>query len=420
LALGDLQFDTYSSYWRDVVQVVHAHEGYGQDDVIAIIDSGFRADGCGDCPVDLARSLDLTGDGLADTAGHGTALSVLIHAIAPRAVQYHVKVFHADGRMASGGYEQEVAQIERAFRHVEDNGATIVNVSWNMRTGRHRFAPSDVRPGSYCACPACAVVTGYVQRADADVFVSEGNFQMGDTGDWSCPAAALLVVPVVGQIDGVEPYDTNLDPTNGVLAPAHVRVAAKRGRTTTSLSGSSFAAPLVAATHAAVKSAFRDRGYDAFQLPRNWEEGERASTSYNWPLELFFSPPDVASVAEREKHTYWYVLDLNCENAARRLAAAGQPGRAGALCGMLGDIMMVAYRRMAAWPYRIDIGGMILTRYLQAIELLHRSPSARMAARYFAPAREALAVRTARGTPAPDAHEMLAQLEQAHWNAFKG
>jgi hypothetical protein len=416
LSMADLEFDRFSSYWRDMVELVHAHHGDGHDETIAVIDSGFAARG-DDIPIDTALSRDLTGEGIADRVGHGTAVSALIHAIAPRARQYHVKVFDAHGRMGDAS-EAEVARIALAFEYIERTPATMVNISWNKLTTLTTHAPRDVRPGHFCQCPVCAIIAAYVDRTNVDVFVSQGNFRRTrPEGSWSCPAAATLVVPVIALADGDQAYDANIDYTAGVQAPASVTIDMHRRwmRRTMSVSGSSFATPLVAATFAAIKSAFRDREYGGpFEVPKSKEGAETATTSYNWPLELFFIPPDAPIERIQGRHTEWVIVSVNCETQARRLAEKGDRASAGELCGLMAEILLIAYRRMERWPFNPDIGMLGLYHYLAAIGYLHASDMPFSAARYFPGAHELIGLLGTRGRPIDEPAAQFARLVQQH------
>jgi hypothetical protein len=407
------QFDDFSSYWLAMLKVLREHGGHGQDETIAIIDSGFTEHWCGDCHIDKKRSLDLTGQGLADVVGHGTALSILVNAIAPRATQYHVKLFDVDGRITGSGYEDEVAQIQRAFDHVEQAHATIVNVSWAALTEFGGNARALRR--HFCHCRACAIIGEYVKRTDVDVFAAQGNFLRSarEARQWSCPAAAEFVVPVLGFVCGESPYDMNIDYYCGVPGPAKIRVASGSDEMTVSISGSSFATPIVAATFAVIKSAFRLQGYRGkFVIPRGTED-EHEGRGYNWPLEIFFAPPD-ANEYWRDKHEDWCAIYRNCWRDADLLEQRGDDETAGKLCALLADVMLVPFRRMEHWLLQREMGECVIELYLRAITLLLRSRLAMTADRYFRGAHEALALRAARGNTAPGAEAKLMRLEAWH------
>ena len=81
--LDSLIFDEYSAHWREVVATIHRHFGRGKDERIGIVDSGFTEGFFGSREVDRGASLDLTGEGIADQVGHGSAVGALVSLIAP-------------------------------------------------------------------------------------------------------------------------------------------------------------------------------------------------------------------------------------------------------------------------------------------------------------------------------------------------
>jgi hypothetical protein len=377
--LDSLIFDEYSAHWREVVATIHRHLGYGTEERIGIVDSGFTEGFFGSGEVDRGASLDLTGEGIADQVGHGSAVGALVSLIAPNASLIHVKLFDRSGRIPGDSYHARVALIANAFEHLERVGATIVNVSWNYLTLIDEH-PTDVRPGHFCRCPICAVFKRFVEATNADVFVSEGNFTYADgegrpTGSWSCPAAAELVIPVLGYMDGKQRYNANLDTSAAIPAACQIRVPAAGTAQPVSLTGSSFATPLVAATYAALRSALRDNGFTALDLPRSHEHGDSATSSFTFPFAVFFASPLDDAEEMREWHRYWYVAQQNCLRAAEHEAKAGHFDNAGQLCRLMGDIMAVSYRRMAAWQSEswLNIAWLILELYVHGVSWLQQS-----------------------------------------------
>jgi hypothetical protein len=433
-SLTELKFDEYSTYWRDMLRAISSNGGQGQGETIAIIDSGFSPDLCGDCGVDETKCLDLTGEGLHDGCIHGTLISALTHLIAPEAVQYHVKLHNAKGTIPGKTYVDRFALIGRAFEHVERVGATVVNVSWNhlTRLGFHNGA--DVRPRFFCSCPICEIFTGYIERSDVNVFVSEGNYLFDwnnpdagrPQGSWSCPAAAILAIPVVAYQEGRTTYNTNLDTTCGVPAPVRVEVPARGGAfksfwwrlfpsERSILTGSSFSTPLVAATYSALRSAFLPRGFNQIMLPRSKDmDDNKSSTPYTFPLELVFVPPSSHGPAGQSYETNWAGLYFNVFAAANRLLSDGESDKAVELCRLLADMMSVAYARMEKHDFAPYVGAMAAELYLTAVTILHQTELAITAPDYIAKAGATLAAMKERGHPAPPLEERLQQLEAFH------
>jgi len=117
-SLDDLQFDRYSQYWRDILRVVPQPASDEYRETIAIIDSGFSPELTRPCAVDIDASLDLTGEGLRDGFGHGTAIASLVRLVAPAARQIHVKVLGSCSAPTSG----------RPRKHCSATGAPIAPV----------------------------------------------------------------------------------------------------------------------------------------------------------------------------------------------------------------------------------------------------------------------------------------------------
>jgi hypothetical protein len=364
---------------------VHAHDGRGAGETIATIDSGFTKEADEQFPFDEAKSLDLTGDGLADVTAHGTAITRLIHLVAPRASQYHVKLFANNGSIPGASYDDKVALIAQALAHVEKVGATIVNISWNCLTewDEHK---DDIKPENLCECPVCSVIAGFVKRTDADVFVSEGNYKNTPLGVWSCPAGARLIVPVLGFVDGKPHYDTNIELGNGVPAPGEIGLPSPKSwwpwpSPERKIGGTSFATPLVAGSWAAIKSAFRGNGYDGFELPKN---DDPKKTQWNFPVDIFFMPPSDDERLAETRHKAWFVMFMNINQVVDslykpedpeshiklRIAQHRQSIRAKHLCFLFADLLATLYRAMT-WCGPVDPGVMAAQMYARGLAISH-------------------------------------------------
>ena len=414
--VDELAFDSYSDYWREMLRVLHGQGGRGAGETIAVLDSGCAEDVARECGV--VKTIDLTGEGAATSSEHGTAIAALLHLVAPDARQVHVKLYDRRETIPGDTYAGQVELVERAFKLAREAGATVVNLSWTYLTTLERHRPRDVRPGHFCRCPICSVVTQFVRKTDAEVFVAEGNFHYADghiltighrpTGAWSCPAAAALAVPVLGYRDGRPWYNSNLDTTCAVPAPAEVCL---RSAPEMSVSGSSFATPLVAATLAATRSAFRAAGFGRIALPRNEETEGHASTGYNFALDGLFVPPDPTNWSPNDPHAQWYVLIVNCHNQAQRLEREGRHADAARLCSLAAELVSVPYARLNRWPWRPDIGAMAAHLHLAGIQYLCRAGDTEAAKASIPRARDALTALAARGQGMPDAEQLLHSIE---------
>lgn len=375
LTLDDFYVDAHGQYWREVVAATRAHGGDGNGEVVAILDSGFL-------PVShslvSAKSVDFTGEGLVDVLGHGTTISSLIAALAPGAEQYHVKVFNRHGQIAGGDYGGKIETIEKAFRHVEEVGATIVSISWNFLT-RIDYHSTDVRPGFTCNCPICSVITSFARRTNIDVIVSEGNYLKRETGAWSCPAAAEWVTPVFAVSGGRRCFDSNLATSAGIPAPNEITVkwpnASRFARAiawvtnseSLNLSGSSFSTALVAGTYAALKSALRKYGFNSISIPKSLDRMDEnaPTTGYTLALDTFFFP----TASENSDHAApkdWQMFYRNCYNTANRQIEIGQRDRAGQLCLLAADLMYIALPFFSEADWRIH-ASKVVDLYMRGI-----------------------------------------------------
>jgi hypothetical protein len=360
LNLDELIVTGDAQYWRDVISTVQDHGGDGRNEVIAILDSGCQSW----VPhIDHRKSVDLTGEGLVDTVGHGTVIGLLIGAIAPRAQHYHVKLFDSRGKIPGKTLEERTNIIHKALEHVTRTGATIVNISWNALTKLSSHS-SAFRPGMICHCPICSIITDFVSNTGVDVFVSEGNFVKRETGSWSCPAAAAAITPVFAVKDGQRCYDANLGDMPGINAPNNVIFEWDESsafhrflqRIThdnrLSFSGSSFSTALVSGTFAAVRSAFKTNGYHRLNIAKSTEpndEGYFEFESHDFELGNFFSP----KASERfDSEKEWRLLHFNSYNRAVKLSETGESGLAGGLCLLVADLLYLSLP-----SFRLDAGN---------------------------------------------------------------
>ncbi len=186
-------------------------------------------------PTDERDGLDGDGDGVTDEQfGHGTFIASLVHTVAPDATLLPIRVLDADGFGTSSG-------IAAGITWAVDQGATVINVSVDVSE----------------ATKAIREAIEFAQDRGAVVVAAAGNSGLSD-----------IIFPArFGDVVGVAAIDEN-----GVVAPfsntgskvslvapgvdligAFPQVLSPSG--TARWSGTSFAAPLVAAAAALLLSA---------------------------------------------------------------------------------------------------------------------------------------------------------------------
>ena len=220
----------------------------GGDVVVAVIDSVVDAS-----HVDLAGQvlpgMDFVddGDGRSDPGGHGTTVAGLIAGrgdddsgvlgLAPDAKILPVRVLDEENR-----YDDAII-VARAVRWAVDNGAQVINLSL----------------GGSGDSPALAAALDYAFASDVVVVACTGNVSAtGTTRVWY-PAREPGVIAVAGlERGGDELWPGSITGPETVLtAPATGLLGARPGGYWR-VQGTSFAAPLVAATAALIRARWPD------------------------------------------------------------------------------------------------------------------------------------------------------------------
>jgi type VII secretion-associated serine protease mycosin len=229
-------------------------ESTGAGVTVAVLDSGVDAN-----HVDLkgqvlpgADFVDGTTDGRRDPVGHGTTVAALIagraddtfgvEGVAPGAKILPVRVLDPQNRY------RDAANVAKALRWAVDHGADVVNMSL----------------GGGIRSPALADAIDYAYQHGVVVVACTGNQIAGGSDDVWYPAREPGVVAVAGLAEGgIQPTlwsGTLTGPDTVLVAPAVNMLGAKPGGYWR-VQGTSFAAPLVAATAALVRA--RWPGMDA-------------------------------------------------------------------------------------------------------------------------------------------------------------
>ncbi|MGH3746024.1 MAG: type VII secretion-associated serine protease mycosin, partial [Micromonosporaceae bacterium] len=223
------------------------HESTGKGVVVAVVDSGVDATHP-DLKGQVLPGIDLVdkgGDGRTDDVGHGTTTAALIAGRHDKAgvvgLAYDTKILPV--RVLDGKNRYEDAKtVADGVRWAVDHGAQVVNLSLGGAT-----ESSDL-----------AGAIQYAYDHDVVVVACGGNVGVEDTDQIWYPAREPGVVAVTGLgRDGQFWKKSLYGPESVVSAPAEKLVGAKPGGYWR-VQGTSFAAPLVSATAALIRSYWPD------------------------------------------------------------------------------------------------------------------------------------------------------------------
>jgi serine protease len=211
---------------------------------VAVIDSGVDS-GHIDLQGQVLPGLDLVdprGDGDTDLVGHGTTVAAIIAGkddadgvigIAPKAKILPVRVLDQENR-----YDDALI-VARGVRWAVDHGARVINLSL----------------GGSGSSPALAAALDYAFAKDVVVVACTGNTSASTSSGVWYPAREPGVIAVAGmERSGDELWSGSITgPETVVTAPATQLVGA-RPAGYWRVQGTSFAAPMVAATAALIRS----------------------------------------------------------------------------------------------------------------------------------------------------------------------
>ncbi|MEV1142637.1 type VII secretion-associated serine protease mycosin [Micromonospora sp. NPDC049799] len=220
----------------------------GRGVVVAVIDSGVDADHP-DLAGQVLPGVDLVtpdGDAAGDPVGHGTTVAGLIAGrnddkrgvvgLAPDARILPVRVLDAENR-----YDDALI-VAKGVRWAVDHGARVINLSL----------------GGSSDSPALAAALDYAFARDVVVVACTGNLATSSDSKVWYPARE----PGVIAVSGLERNSENLwsgaitGRSTVLTAPATGLVGARPDRGYWRVQGTSFAAPLVAATAALIRSRY--------------------------------------------------------------------------------------------------------------------------------------------------------------------
>ena len=213
---------------------------------VAVIDSGVDAHHA-DLEGQVLPGLDLVdpnGDGDTDLVGHGTTVSAIIAGrgddsvgvmgIAPKARILPVRVLNEENR-----YNDAII-VAKGVRWAVDHGARVINLSLG---------------GNGSSSPLAAALD-YAFAKDVVVVACTGNVSASSSSDVWYPAREPGVIAVAGMDrDGNALWSGSITGKETVVtAPATQLVGARAGGGYWQVQGTSFAAPMVSATAALIRS----------------------------------------------------------------------------------------------------------------------------------------------------------------------
>ena len=218
----------------------------GSGVTVAVIDSGVDADHP-DLTGQVLSGIDLVdtkGDGDTDLVGHGTTVSAIIAGrnddtagvvgIAPKAKILPVRVLDEENR-----YDDAMI-VARGVRWAVDHGARVINLSL----------------GGNGSSAALAAALDYAFAKDVVVVACTGNTSASAAPEVWYPAREPGVLAVAGmERDGNALWSGSITGKETVItAPATQLVGAQAGGGYWKVQGTSFAAPMVSATAALIRS----------------------------------------------------------------------------------------------------------------------------------------------------------------------
>jgi len=309
---------------REFIAGFHAVGFRGSGVSVGVVDSGFQKS-CVEVTRATAATVDLTGEGMEDGAGHGTAVCRKILMGAPEARLIQVKVFTSAGRCAGGSEKEGQGHFIEAIARAAQEGAQLINVSAGLPRARstdHEYLDSM----GVCRCEICTQTERIALDHDVAIVVAAGNQGRTRTDDyvWSCPAAAAEVVPVIGlrgcRAIAAPPFAHNAVPADGLMleSPSRWNPISRWWRRLQSgwpRAGSSFATPVVASAASLVVQAFRARKARTLFL-RNGKNPPHGTASGLADLQVFFSGR-TWDFQWRDGH--FAALEMNLLQRARKL-----------------------------------------------------------------------------------------------------
>ncbi len=249
------------------VPAVHLQGIDGRGTTVAVLDSGIdtghpafagridgeacfcdNRDGTGCCPGGV---VERSGPGSAeDDQGHGTHVSGIVSGVAPATKLVAVKVLDSANRFRS------FTQIYRALEWVANNRPDVDVI--NMSLGSDALLTDDACEGFAVALGMQPVISRLRKRG---VLIAASTGNNGATDKMWAPACMADVLGVGATFDNGDTVVgfSNSSPSLDLLAPGVAITAAARGGGTTTLSGTSMAAPHVAGLIALMKQVSSPR-----------------------------------------------------------------------------------------------------------------------------------------------------------------
>ncbi|MCY1142555.1 type VII secretion-associated serine protease mycosin [Actinoplanes sp. Pm04-4] len=291
----------------------------GSGVTVAVIDSGVDSDHP-DLQGQVLTGLDLVddkGDGDTDLVGHGTTVSGIIAGrnddtsgvvgIAPKAKILPVRVLDEDNRYG------DALIVAQGVRWAVDHGAKVINLSL----------------GGNGSSAALAAALDYAFAKDVVVVACTGNTSASSSSGVWYPAREPGVIAVAGmERDGTTLWSGSITGKETVVtAPATQLVGANAGGDYWKVQGTSFAAPMVSATAALIRSRWPDMpaGEVINRIIRTAKDKGAAGRD---PLFGFGLVDPVAALTASIPPVFENPLDTSPSPGIARFGSAPAPGQA--------------------------------------------------------------------------------------------
>jgi subtilisin family serine protease len=169
--------------------------------------------------------------------GHGTMTAGLVHVIAPTARIMPLKAFNADGT-------SDVASIVRAIYYAVNNGANVINMSFEMPT----------------SSPGIRSAINFAQNHNVVLVAAAGN-DASTAAVWPAALSNMLSIGSTSNTDVKSSFSNFNSPDVLFAAPGEAIITTYPGNHYAAAWGTSFSAPMVAGAAVLLQQKYPQGGF---------------------------------------------------------------------------------------------------------------------------------------------------------------